>query len=120
MINTKQQTMHKLENNLFSLGTKQFETKTHIARLASYPFYRWLVRYISSTVFFQYLFFSVCGMNKVLVSTFLVMKTDNGTVLIKIKVSHGCNTYLVFLGLIIAISFTLKIKEKIKQLLLSP
>ena len=28
MINTKQQTMHKLENNLFSLGTKQFETKT--------------------------------------------------------------------------------------------
>ena len=25
---TKQQAMHKLENNLFSLGTKQFETKT--------------------------------------------------------------------------------------------
>ena len=70
MINTKQQAMHKLENNLFSLGTKQFETKT-----------------------------------------------DNDTVLIKIKVSHSCNTYLIFLGLIITISFTLKIKEK---LLLSP
>ena len=70
MITTKQQTMHKLENNLFSLGTKQFETKT-----------------------------------------------DNDTVLIKIKVSHSCNTYLIFLGLIITISFTLKIKEK---LLLSP
>ena len=28
MINTKQQTMRKLENNVFSLGTKQFETKT--------------------------------------------------------------------------------------------
>lgn len=73
MINTKQQAMHKLENNLFSLGTKQFETKT-----------------------------------------------DNDTVSIKIKVSHSCNTYLIFLGLIIAISFTLRIKEKIKQLLLSP
>ena len=73
MINTKQQTMHKLENNLFYLGTKQFETKT-----------------------------------------------DNGTVLIKIKMSHSCNTYLIFLGLIIAISFTLRIREKLKQLLLSP
>ena len=70
MINTKQQAMHKLENYLFSLGTKQFETKT-----------------------------------------------DNDTALIKIKVSHSCNTYLIFLGLIITISFTLKIKEK---LLLSP
>ena len=50
-------------------------------------------------------------MNKVLVLPYLVMKTDNGTVLIKIKVSHSCNTYLIFLGLIIAISFTLKIKE---------
>ena len=57
-------------------------------------------------------------MNKVLVLPYLVMKTDNDTVLIKIKVSHSCNTYLIFLGLIIAISFTLKIKEKIKQLLL--
>ena len=73
MITTKQQTMHRLENNVFSLGTKQFETKT-----------------------------------------------DNGSVLINIKVSHSCNTYLIFLGLIIAISFTLKIEEKIKQLLLSP
>ena len=72
MINTKQQAMHKLENYLFSLGTKQFETKT-----------------------------------------------DNDTALIKIKVSHSCSTYLIFLGLIIAISFTLRIKEKIKQLLLS-
>ena len=52
-------------------------------------------------------------MNKVLVLPFLVMKTDNGTVLIKIKVSHRCNTYLIFLGLIIAISFTLRIKEKL-------
>lgn len=73
MINIKQQTMHKLGNNFFSLGTKQFETKT-----------------------------------------------DNGTVLIKIKVSHSCNTYLIFLELIIAISFTLKIKEKLQQLFLSP
>ena len=73
MITTKQQTMHRLENNVFSLGTKQFETKT-----------------------------------------------DNGSVLINIKVSHKYNTYLIFLGLIIAISFTLKIEEKIKQLLLSP
>ena len=72
MINTKQQAMHKLENYLFSLGTKQFETKT-----------------------------------------------DNDTALIKIKVSHSCSTYLIFLGLIIAISFTLRIKEKIKQLSLS-
>ena len=120
MINTKQQTTHKLENNLFSLGTKQFETKMHIARLAVYLFSRWFVPYISGTVFFQYLVFSVSGMNKVLVLPWLVMKTDNGTVLIKIKVSHSCNTYLIFLWLIIAISFTLKIKEKLKQLLLSP
>ena len=83
----------------------------HIARLPFYLFSRWLVPYISSTVFFLYLFFSVCGMNKVLVLPYLVMKTDNDTVLIKIKVSHSCNTYLIFLGLIIAISFTLKIKE---------
>ena len=59
-------------------------------------------------------------MNKVLVLPYLVMKTDNDTVLIKIKVSRSCNTYLIFLGLIIAISFTLRLKEKIKQLLLSP
>ena len=68
MINTKQQTMRKLENNVFSLGTKQFETKT-----------------------------------------------DNGTVLIKISVTQ-LQQYLIFLGLIIAISFTLKMKRKNKAI----